>query len=107
MSIWGTGIRVTKGGLSPQESPDGRDLYYLKRESETRNSLWKLPLGGGDEARVLESVLHDDYAIGNHGIYFILDANPFAVQFLGFNTHKNRHHCETIAPARCGILSFS
>jgi Tol biopolymer transport system component len=70
------------------ESRDGRYLYYLKADSGNRNSLWKMPLGGGDEAQVLESVLNNNYAVVDRGIYFIPDSKPFAVRFLSFDTGK-------------------
>ena len=37
------------------ESSDGKFLYYVKNEKE-RQRLWKVPVGGGEETQVLESV---------------------------------------------------
>jgi len=47
----GQPVQVTlNGGYAGRESPDGKFLYYLKPGAE----LWKLPVAGGPEVRVLE-----------------------------------------------------
>ena len=80
----GDAVQVTrKGGSTAVESSDGRYLYYLKA-----GALWRLPLAGGEEARVIKSVLNGNYAVVDRGIYFIPDATPFSVQFLSFDTDK-------------------
>ena len=72
-----------KGGNHAVESPDGRFLYYL-----SKGGLWKVPAEGGEETRILESVLNDNFAIVDQGIHFIPDSKPRAVQFLSFATGK-------------------
>jgi serine/threonine protein kinase len=63
-------VQVTRrGGISPEESPDGRFLYYLK-EGDPR-SLWRMPAAGGEEVRILPSVLFDNFAVAEDGIYFL------------------------------------
>ena len=66
-------VQVTKrGGISPEESPDGRFLYYLE-EGEPR-SLWRMPTGGGEEVQVLPSVHWGNFAVADDGIYFLTSA---------------------------------
>lgn len=100
----GSAIQVTqKGGAQARESFDGRFLYYLKSDEEF-TSLWKVPVEGGDETRLLESVCCQNFAVIDKGIYFI----PFfagqensSVQFLSFATGR----AETIAPLT-GVAAY-
>ena len=57
------------GGLTPIESADGKVIYYAKAPGETE--VWKVPVLGGDETRVLGPVLFDEVAVVANGIYFI------------------------------------
>jgi len=57
------------GGLIPLESADGKVIYYAKAAGEAE--VWKVPVSGGDETRVLGHVLGQDYAVVANGIYFI------------------------------------
>jgi Tol biopolymer transport system component len=50
----GDAIQVTRnGGFGPRQSPDGKFLYYAKALFAT--SLWRIPVEGGPETKVLES----------------------------------------------------
>ena len=50
---------VTKrGGISPQESPDGRLVYYSKRPGGSEMPIWKVPVEGGDEILALDKSSH-------------------------------------------------
>ena len=40
-----------RGGWSAQESPDGASLYYW-----WASAVWKMPIGGGEETRVVDHV---------------------------------------------------
>jgi len=65
----GDPIQLTKnGGYGiPLESVDGEWVYFLRDEG-----LWKVPAGGGEESRVMESVYNDEnYAVADKGIYFM------------------------------------
>ncbi len=68
------------------ESPDGK-LFYFTRG--TGSSLWRMPVEGGEEKQVLES-LHDAlYDVAEDGVYFIPASTPeagFSVEFLRFAT---------------------
>jgi Tol biopolymer transport system component len=41
---------TTKDGIVPQESPDGRYLYYARGDED---GLWRVPVSGGAEQHVL------------------------------------------------------
>jgi hypothetical protein len=75
MEIWkralqgGQAIQVThNGGWVAFESQDGRSLYYEKYRAP---GLWVLPLSGGGERRVLESVASRNFVVMNDGIYYM------------------------------------
>jgi len=68
----GDALQVTgKGGL-PQESPDGKYVYYMKAHPYPEQcSVWRMPTGGGEETKVLYSVHCDAYwGVREQGIYF-------------------------------------
>ncbi|HET9318692.1 MAG TPA: DUF5050 domain-containing protein [Bryobacteraceae bacterium] len=90
MPVSGRGaVQITKkGGDTAVESPGRRSLYYLRTGAGGKTGLWRVPPEGGDEAQVLESVLNDNFAVTDRGIYFIPDAKPFAVRFLSFQSGK-------------------
>ena len=69
----GHAIQVTKGGgFHGHESLDGRQLYYAK--SPNQPGLWKVPVDGGEETPVMES-LHGGFwgywEVTGSGIYYV------------------------------------
>jgi Tol biopolymer transport system component/DNA-binding winged helix-turn-helix (wHTH) protein len=68
----GPPVQVTrKGGIFAAESNDGRFLYYSKFESA---GIWKMPLNGGEEIRILDRPAGEDWwnwALVQNGIYFV------------------------------------
>jgi serine/threonine protein kinase len=65
----GRAVQVTRGGgYESFESPDGKLLYYSK---EKLPGLWSVPVEGGPETRVLDSVRHFGWAGADTGIYFV------------------------------------
>ena len=56
----------------PQESPNGKTIYYMKGfHTQTILSVWRMPVDGGEEAQVLDSVSSDiQWTVANDGIYF-------------------------------------
>jgi Tol biopolymer transport system component len=68
----GEAIQVTRnGGEQMFESPEGRWLYYTKRTEAHRWDLWRAPLAGGAEARVLENLSYGyNYVVTSQGVYF-------------------------------------
>jgi Tol biopolymer transport system component/DNA-binding winged helix-turn-helix (wHTH) protein len=87
----GPPVQVTKnGGVFAAESADGRFLYYSKSDVP---GIWKMPLSGGEEIRVLDQPAGDDWynwALARNGIYF-LDSSirtNATVKFFDFATGK-------------------
>jgi hypothetical protein len=67
----GKGIQVThNGGWFASESRDGRLLYYTKANGDPA-ALWAIPLSGGNERRVLESVASRAFVVRDDGIYYV------------------------------------
>lgn len=66
----GAPVRVTKnGGSAPQESLDGKTLYFVKQSGV--GSLWKMPVGGGEEKQIANSIFRSNYAITSKGAYLM------------------------------------
>ncbi len=81
-------VQVTrKGGGGGWESADGRFVYYLKG-GDPVTSLWRVPMSGGEEIQVGGTIWNYNFAIGEHGVYFIPEGTPATVQFLNFATGK-------------------
>jgi Tol biopolymer transport system component len=84
-------VQVTRGGGGrSQESVSGEMLYYAKGLAHA-TSLWSVPLGGGEERQVLESVGMQSFVQTARGIYFLARTaygKPGKIQFLSFATGK-------------------
>jgi eukaryotic-like serine/threonine-protein kinase len=69
----GKAVQITSGGVNRgmvQESPDGKFLYYEKGYP-SQASLWRMPVGGGEETRILDAVhVSGGYRVRKEGIYF-------------------------------------
>jgi Tol biopolymer transport system component len=72
----GEEVQITRnGGDFPQESPNGKFVYYEKGWP-SQCSVWKIPVEGGEETKVLDSVHpHGKWAVGIEGIYFFAPAD--------------------------------
>jgi serine/threonine protein kinase len=79
---------TTAGGSEATESPDGRYLYLLRSGASGTLELWRKQLDSGEETRVLDSILNNNYDVVDRGIYFIPDSTPFAIKFLSFESGK-------------------
>jgi Tol biopolymer transport system component/DNA-binding winged helix-turn-helix (wHTH) protein len=69
----GSPVQVTKnGGIFGVESRDGRFFYFAKFEEP---GIWRMPINGGDETRILDHPGGDvewcDWALSSDGIYFV------------------------------------
>ena len=88
----GPAVQVTrKGGFAAFESPDGKFVYYAK--GRMLPGIWKVPVGGGEETPVLDSLRRGcwgNWAIVKEGIYFIdPEAQPHAaINFFNFATRR-------------------
>jgi serine/threonine protein kinase len=85
----GEAVQMTRnGGVVSFESPDGKYMYYAKDWNWT--SLWRIPVSGGEETQVLESIIGANFALFEKGI-FLEELNPdgtTSVRTLSFTTGK-------------------
>ena len=66
----GEPIPVTQnGGSMAIESQDGSTLYYSKEGDN--GSIWKMPIGGGPEQQLTDSLYRTNFAVTKTGIYFM------------------------------------
>jgi Tol biopolymer transport system component len=68
----GEAVQITRnGGDTPKESPDGKLIYYSKGWPREL-SVWKIPVEGGQEFKVLDSVnAAGRWTVGQLGIYYV------------------------------------
>jgi Tol biopolymer transport system component len=86
----GEAFRVTnKGAFRPEESPDGRLLFYGKYGT---SGLWSTPIPGGEERQILDSITGMNWTVTADGIYYldfaVGPAAPKLVKFYTFKTAK-------------------
>jgi Tol biopolymer transport system component/DNA-binding winged helix-turn-helix (wHTH) protein len=84
----GPPIQVTKrGGVFALESTDRRFLYFSKFEMP---GIWKMPIEGGAETRILDQPDGSDWfnwGVTERGIYFLdSKTQPTTIKFLEFAT---------------------
>jgi hypothetical protein len=81
-------MQVTQnGGFEAVESSDGKLLYYIKLGD--RAGLWSMPISGGEESLVSDSVWQSFWAVADRGIYFLDLATPETlIRFLDFGTGR-------------------
>ena len=98
----GQAIRLThNGGFQPQESPDGRYLFYLDRApggAPIEARVMRVPLAGGNEEAVLEHVRPFLWSVTDTGIVFVTREPGFdAIDVYRFSDQR---------VARAGRLGF-
>ena len=86
----GKPIQITRNsGYRPLESPDGSHLYYGKHDVP---GVWRVPVGGGEETRVLDSVGGRNWTVNSKGIYYfdfaVAQGAPKLVRLYRFRTQK-------------------
>ncbi len=93
----GNPVQIThSGGMAAQESADGKTLYFVKPViAMGQGSLWRMPVTGGPEEKVLDSLYRFNYALTEKGIYFTHNG---AVQLLDFATSAIRPVLATPRP---------
>jgi Tol biopolymer transport system component len=70
----GTAQQITKGGgYTAKISPDGKYLYYLKSQRE--GELWRAPVEGGVEERILPEFKNRNFWLLPDGIYLLDSGN--------------------------------
>ncbi len=90
---------TTEGGFEPQESPDGRYLYYVDRPPSAGSArLMRVAAAGGNASVLFEGVTPLLWAVTNHGIYFLRQEHPVHAVYL--------YQFASQATARIGALPF-
>jgi Tol biopolymer transport system component/DNA-binding winged helix-turn-helix (wHTH) protein len=98
----GSPVQVTRnGGVYAIESDDGRFLYYSKLEQP---GIWKMPLNGGEETRVLdqpEGYHWHSWGLARDGIYFLYlsDTPNGKIEFFDFATRETTPIFDQVRPA--------
>jgi Tol biopolymer transport system component len=65
----GTAEQITRSGAEgPSLSPDGQWLYFTKKEGV--DGLWRVPVAGGEETRVVDSLFRYNYFATSSGVYY-------------------------------------
>jgi hypothetical protein len=65
----GPAVQVTKkGGREAFESPDGKSVYYHKRDVP---GIWRVPVEGGEEAQVLDASNQGGWAVIEQGLFLL------------------------------------
>jgi Tol biopolymer transport system component len=86
----GPALQVThQGAFRPEESPDGKLLFYGKYGT---HDLWSTPIDGGEEHRILDSITGMNWTVTAEGIYYLVSETepnaPNLLQFYSFKTRK-------------------
>ena len=87
-SAGGAAIQMTRsGGFAPQVSLDEKWLCYSRYQT---HGLWCVPIAGGAERQILNSVLEGSWTMGPGGIYYFeISTEPDApkpVKFYSFES---------------------
>jgi Tol biopolymer transport system component len=83
---------TTSGGALAMESPDGKELFYVKWTGFSENSIWKVPVQGGQPVRVTGPV-HAwpcPFDITNDGIYYPAPPHSGDQRFIRFYSFSSR-----------------
>jgi Tol biopolymer transport system component len=88
-ALGGAAVQVTraKGGREAFESLDGKFVYYAKLDAP---GIWKVPVAGGEETRVLDRGGQSVWALTDQGICFfdLGGSTGPALKFYNFATGK-------------------
>ena len=87
----GPAIQITRGGgIVAIEFRDGF-LYYAK-QPVTPTSIWRIPIGGGAEVRVVDGLSYSlNFAVGQRGLYFVAlndTTSKASIDFFDFRTRQ-------------------
>jgi len=62
-----------------------RDSAVLLKPIKDRAELWRVSVGGGEEARVLEGVFRSNFDVKRRGIYYAAQPDHKETQFLFYD----------------------
>ncbi|HTV09735.1 MAG TPA: winged helix-turn-helix domain-containing protein [Candidatus Aquilonibacter sp.] len=90
----GTAVQIThNGGEFGTESEDGKTLYFTRILRADSGSLWRMPIAGGSEEQLADSLYRANYAIARSGIYYMTHAGKSGdstLRFYDFATGTTR-----------------
>jgi Tol biopolymer transport system component len=86
----GEAVQLTNhGAFRPEISPDGNQLFYGKYGT---HGLWSVPIAGGQERKLLDSITENHWTVALQGIYYIdfgtQPGAPKLLKFYSFQTGK-------------------
>jgi Tol biopolymer transport system component len=88
----GPALQITRhGGFEARESPDGKFVYVVKEFYRDGAGIWKIPIDGAEETRVLGGGMSGLWAVTSRGIYFAVPSSSSgpAVEFFDFTTQRS------------------
>jgi Tol biopolymer transport system component len=108
-SAGGPAVQVTRrGAFQPEESPDGKLLYYGKYGT---HGLWCTPVAGGEERQVLNSISAGKWTVGSGGIYYFdfpeQPGTPKLVKFHSFQSGRSTRIGTVESSVLDGYAGFS
>jgi Tol biopolymer transport system component len=111
LEIWrtpaagGAAEQVTRTGAeSADVSPDGEWLYFTKDGGS--GGMWRMPIGGGEAARLTGPIVRYNYAISANGLYFMPapeGAGKNSIRFLNLATKATTEILQIDKPVDLGL----
>ena len=103
----GTAVQVTRhGGSASAESTDGKTLYFVTSGPRNQGILWRMPVDGGEEVRVVPSLHRYNFALTATGVYYdtlTLPDTPSSIEFLDFASGKVTRLLTLTKPVDLGL----
>jgi len=112
----GKAVQVTQdGGEESQVSPDGRFLYFTRAKGLSwtyrESSLWKVPVEGGPETLVMETIHSGYWCLTQNGMCYLDTTGredlPFPIEFLDFGSGKKRMLTQLRVEPQWNLTSIS
>jgi eukaryotic-like serine/threonine-protein kinase len=99
-------VMITKdGGFAPLLDVSGEFIYYAKSPALS-SDVWKVPVSGGEERKIIDGIYRFSFALSPQGLYFV-SAPQFGkaafIRFLDFSTEKMTDVLPISDPADLGL----
>ena len=105
---------TTNGGWGSQSSPDGKFIFYSRTRGTAsgavhalpRVPLLRMPLDGGEEAKVLDGIVERAWAVDSNGVWFERADKPDHGElcFFDFKTGKTITALTITRPMQSGMV---
>lgn len=89
----GRAAQITRnGGAIALESCDGKFVYYTREPLGPRSTLFRVPVDGGEEIKILDALHPRSFMVVEKGIYFSSprDQAPYSIQFFEFASRQTK-----------------